>query len=61
DYTTMDLSLSREKFAGNWEMRAVVKNLFNRDAREPSLAPGNIQFDIPLPRRAFYLQIQHAL
>jgi outer membrane receptor for ferrienterochelin and colicins len=61
DYSTLDLSLRREKFVGNWEVRATVLNLFNRDAREPSLAPGNIPFDLPLPGRAFYVQLQHNL
>jgi iron complex outermembrane receptor protein len=61
DYTTVDLNLSREKFVGGWEVRATVKNLLDRNAREPSLAPGNIPFDIPLPGRAFYLQFQHEL
>jgi iron complex outermembrane receptor protein len=61
DYTTVDLTLRREKVADNWDIRATVLNLFNRDAREPSFAPGNIPFDLPLPGRAFYIQLQHAL
>jgi outer membrane receptor for ferrienterochelin and colicins len=61
DYSTLDLTLRREKVAGNWEVRATVLNLFNRDAREPSLLPGNIPFDLPLPGRAFYVQLQHSL
>jgi len=61
DYTTVDLTLRREKIADNWDIRATVLNLFNRDAREPSFAPGNIPFDLPLPGRAFYIQLQHAL
>ncbi|MFC5475252.1 TonB-dependent receptor plug domain-containing protein [Paraherbaspirillum soli] len=61
DYTTVDLNLRREKLAGNWEVSAIVRNLFNRDAREPSFAPGNIPFDLPLPGRAFYVQLQHNL
>ncbi len=60
DYTTVDLSLRREKIAGNWDFRAIVLNLFDRDAREPSFAPGNIPFDLPLPGRAFYVQLQHS-
>lgn len=61
DYTTVDLTVRREKIAGNWEFQATMRNLFNRNAREPSFAPGNIPFDLPLPGRAFYVQIQHAL
>ncbi len=60
DYTTVDMTLRREKFAGNWDARAMVLNLFNRDAREPTFAPGNVAFDIPLPGRAFYIQLQHS-
>lgn len=59
DYTTVDLAVRREKIAGNWELRGVLTNLFNRDAREPSLAPGNILYDLPLPGRAFYIQLQN--
>jgi outer membrane receptor for ferrienterochelin and colicins len=61
DYTTVDLNLQREKFAGRWTVRGMVLNLFNRDAREPTFAPGNIPFDLPLPGRAFYVQFQHSL
>lgn len=59
DYTTVDLVVRREKLAGTWEVTGTVLNLFNRDAREPCFAPGTIPFDIPLPRRAMYLQIQN--
>lgn len=59
DYTTVDMTLLREKFAGMWKLRATVLNAFDRDAREPSLAPGNIAFDIPLPGRTLFVQIEH--
>ena len=61
DYTTLDLSLKRERLAGGWSVSAMLLNLFNRDAREPSLAPGNIPFDLPLPGRAVHVQFQHRL
>lgn len=61
DYTTVDMTLRREKFAGNWDVRVMVTNLFNRDAKEPTLAPGNIPFDIPLPGRAAFIQFQHSI
>ncbi len=59
DYTTVDLNLRREKIAGNLDARAMVMNLFNRDAREPSFysVPG-LQSDLPLPGRSFYIQLQ---
>lgn len=60
DYTTVDLSLRREKFVGNWDLRATVLNVFDRDAREPSFAPGNIPYDLPLPGRAAYIEFTHS-
>ncbi len=69
DYTLVDLTLRRESFAGNWDMRAMVTNLFDRDAREPTFqsvgttVPGNpiTLSDLPLPGRAVYLEFQHKL
>jgi iron complex outermembrane receptor protein len=66
DYTTVDLTLRREKIASDFEVRAMVTNLFNRDAREPTLmsagttVPGNpvTLSDLPLAGRAFYIQLQ---
>lgn len=61
DYTTTDLTLQRENLFGNWEVRATVQNLFNRDVREPSIAPGNIPFDLPMPGRSVSVQLKHSL
>jgi outer membrane receptor for ferrienterochelin and colicins len=61
DYTTLDLSLRHEQLASGWTVSAMLLNLFNQDAREPSLAPGNIPFDLPLPGRTLYVQFQHKL
>lgn len=61
DYTTLDLSLRRDHLFGNGEVRATLLNVFDADAREPSLAPGNIVRDLPLPGRAFYVQLQYSL
>ncbi len=61
DYNTLDLNLRREKLAGHWEISAMVRNLFNHDAREPTFAPGNIPFDLPLAGRTIFVQIQHSL
>lgn len=61
DYTTVDLTLRREKLFGQWELRGTIRNLFNRDAREPSLSPGNIPFDFPLAGRAAYIELRRAL
>jgi len=61
DYTTVDLILRREKFANDWDMRAVVTNLFDRDAREPTFKSAGIPSDLPLSGRAFYIQFEHRL
>ncbi len=61
DYTTVDLILRREKFAGNWDARASLTNLLNQDVREPTFKASSITSDLPVAGRAFYLQIQHAL
>jgi outer membrane receptor for ferrienterochelin and colicins len=58
DYTTVDLTLHREKIAGNWDMRAMVTNLFNANAMEPTFMSLGIPSDLPLPGRAFYVQLQ---
>ena len=61
DYTTVDLTLRREKFADNWDARAMVTNLFNSNALEPTFMSVGIPSDLPLPGRAIYFQIQHGL
>jgi outer membrane receptor protein involved in Fe transport len=54
DYKTLDLAL---RFGANkWQWSGTVRNVFNADAREPSLAPGSIANDLPLERRSVYLQ-----
>jgi iron complex outermembrane receptor protein len=58
DYTTVDLTLRREKLANGWDARAMVTNLFNSDAREPTFKSIGMYSDLPLPGRAFYLQVQ---
>lgn len=67
DYTLVDLTLRREKFADAWEMSAMVYNLFNRKAFEPTYMsvgatpiPGNpnTMSDLPLPSRTLLIQLQ---
>jgi iron complex outermembrane receptor protein len=59
DYTTVDLTLRREKLEGNWDVRAMVTNLFNADAREPTFySVLGMPSDLPLPGRAFFIQLQ---
>jgi len=56
DYTTVDLALRGEPARG-WTVSAALRNLLDADAREPSLAPGLVQFDLPLAGRSFTLQL----
>ena len=58
DYTTVDLSLRREHLFDGWEARAMVTNLFDRKAWEPTFQSVGIPSDLPLPGRALYLQLQ---
>ncbi len=60
NYRTTDLNLRSTVIPG-WELRAIVRNIFDTDAREPSPAPGLIPHDLPLPRRTWTLQASHDL
>jgi iron complex outermembrane receptor protein len=62
DYTTADLTLRTSPGKGGWDLACSVRNLFNADAREPSLAPGlALPNDIPLARRSLYVQAAYHL
>ena len=62
DYTTTDLTLRTNPGPGDWGLTLSVRNLFNADAREPSLAPGlALPQDIPLARRSAYVQFTRRL
>ena len=61
-YTTADLSLRTSRGPGKWEFAATVRNLFNADVREPSLAPGlQLPNDLPMAQRAFTIQAVYHL
>jgi len=58
DHTTVDLTLRTGRIARDWELAASVRNLFDADVREPSLAPGtSLPYDLPMASRSFYLQL----
>lgn len=59
DYATVDLTLRRKQKNDPWGIAASLRNLFDADAREPSLAPGGIPNDLPLPGRNFYLELRY--
>lgn len=62
DYTTVDLTLSTRRGKGQWNFSASVRNLFNADVREPSVAPGlALPHDLPMARRAFWVQAIYQL
>lgn len=62
DYTTVNMTLRREKIADGWDIRASVTNLFNSNALEPTfLSSGITSSDLPLPGRAYYIQLQYGL
>lgn len=58
DYTLADAVLHWRPVAEQgWHAMLRCNNLFNRDAREPSPAPGQIPNDYPLPRRTVQLEL----
>lgn len=62
DYTTLDLTLTTRSSKQQWNFSASLRNLFNADVREPSLAPGTtIPHDLPMAPRAFWLQAIYQL
>jgi iron complex outermembrane receptor protein len=62
DYTTVDLTLRSSRGQEKWDFALSLRNLFDADVREPSLAPGlNIPFDLPMAPRAVYFQATHQL
>lgn len=62
DYTTLDFVVRTDRGKGRWDFSAGVRNLFDADVREPSLAPGLlIPNDLPMAPRTFYLQAIYKL
>lgn len=62
NYTTFDLSWGTERGLGNWGISLAVRNIFNADVREPSLAPGiAIPNDLPMAPRSIYLRAVYQL
>lgn len=62
DFTTFDLTLRSERGRHAWNFAVSVRNLFDADVREPSLAPGTvIPNDLPMAPRAIYVQASHIL
>lgn len=61
DYTWVDLTLRRQRLAEHWEVAFSVRNLFDVNAREPSLAGqpmAAIPNDLPLAGRNFFGEVR---
>ena len=66
DYVTVDLTLRGKVPDDRWELAFSVRNLFDEDAREPSLpapipAGSFIPGDLPLTERSVYLELRYNL
>ncbi|MDO8813733.1 MAG: TonB-dependent receptor [Gallionella sp.] len=62
DYTTMDLTVRTTRVKNQWDFAASVRNLFNADVREPSVAPGTaLPNDLPMAPRSLSLQATYKL
>jgi iron complex outermembrane receptor protein len=61
DYSILDLTLRRMAIKDHWEVAFSVRNLFDNDAREPSLWNGKavlIPNDLPLAGRNFFGEVR---
>ncbi|MGQ0709652.1 MAG: TonB-dependent receptor plug domain-containing protein [Rhodoferax sp.] len=62
DYTTVDIHIGNNAKPRQWSLRAGLRNAFDADVREPSLAPGlTIPNDLPMARRSAYVQASYRL
>lgn len=59
DYTLVDVTARYRPVKHRLSFAFSVHNIFNQDAREPSLAPGYVPNDLPLAGRSFYLQASY--
>lgn len=62
DYTTVDLSVRRTQLSDSWGFALIARNLFDDDAREPSLAgipSASIPNDLPLAGRHFLGELRY--
>ncbi len=61
DYSTVDLTLRRIGIHNHWDVAFAVRNLFDSDVREPSLAgspAASIPNDLPQAGRSFYGEVR---
>ena len=61
DYTTVDVTVRSASGKARWNFAASIRNLFDADVREPSLAPGLIPNDLLMAPRSLWLQAIYRL
>lgn len=62
NYTTLDMALRTHQSASQWEFSVSLRNAFNADVREPSLAPGvALPYDLPMAPRSLWLQAVYTM
>lgn len=62
DYTTVDLNLSSTAKRQQWSFAMGLRNVFNADVREPSIAPGTaLPNDLPMAPFSVYLQASYQM
>jgi outer membrane receptor protein involved in Fe transport len=62
DYTAADFTLRTRTSGSPWNASFSVRNAFNADVREPSLAPGAaIPNDLPMAPRSAYLEVSYRM
>lgn len=57
DYTSVDLTLRTASRQSGWDLAVSVRNLFDADVREPSLASTGIPGDLPMAGRSVDVQL----
>ena len=58
DYTTVDLTLRYKPPRSHLDFGLSVFNVFDTDARDLSDSPGNLPFDLRLPRRSIFAEVR---
>ncbi|MDO8284127.1 MAG: TonB-dependent receptor [Rhodoferax sp.] len=62
DYTTVDVNLATAAKRQQWSFALGLRNIFNADVREPSVAPGTaIPNDLPMAPFSVYLQATYRM
>jgi len=60
DYTLFDINLVWNMEDSGWKAGLAIKNLFNEDAREPTLNGNNLPYDLPLAGRSITVDLQYS-